>query len=139
MKQLKRIKQQKKLSHASHSFYNRYAAFWNIKTSCKYHSADTQQKPTQRKNSTSFVSQARTWRIEPDEIQISYVTNLHPSIPVDKTIDVCLQQLSEDDFKTKTKLTLIDIQQLIKLCVNAVFFRTMLSGIYLIQNQLAFQ
>ena len=39
----------KKLSHASHCIHNRYAALWNIKISCRYHSADTQQKPTQSK------------------------------------------------------------------------------------------
>ena len=63
------------------------------------------------KNSKSFVWQAQTWKIEPDEIQVSYdVTNLYPSIPIDKAIDVILQQLSEDyeDLKTRTKLTLVD-------------------------------
>ena len=36
------------------------------------------------KNSRSFVSQAQTWKIEPDEIQVSHdVTNLYPSIPID--------------------------------------------------------
>ena len=77
------------------------------------------------KNSKSFVSQAQTWKIEQDEIQDSYdVTNLYPSIPIDKAIDVILQQLSEDyeDFKTRTKLTLVDIQQLIELCVNGRYF-----------------
>ena len=39
----------KKLSHASHCIHNRYAALWNIKISCRYHSADTQQKPSQSK------------------------------------------------------------------------------------------
>ena len=68
------------------------------------------------KNSRSFVSQAQTWKIEPDEIQVSYdVTNLYPSIPIDKAIDAIIQQLSKDneDLKTRTKLTLVDIQQLI--------------------------
>ena len=77
------------------------------------------------KNSKSFVSQAQTWKIEPDEIQVSYdVTNLYPSIPIDKAIDVILQQLSEDyeDLKTRTKLTLVDIQQLIELCVSECYF-----------------
>ena len=100
----------------SHCIYNRYAALWNIKISCRYHSANTQQKPTQ-----SFVSQAQTWKIEPDEIQVSYyVTNLYPSIPTDRAIDVILRQLSEDyeDLKTKTKLMLVDIEQLIELCVS---------------------
>ena len=64
------------------------------------------------KNSKSFVSQAETWKIEPDEIQVSYdVINLYPSIPINKAIDVILQQLSEDyeELKTRTKLTLVDI------------------------------
>ena len=64
------------------------------------------------KNSKSFVSQAQTWKIDPDETQVSYdVINLYPSIPMDKAIDVILQQLSEDyeGLKTRTKLTLIDL------------------------------
>ena len=84
-------------------------------------------QPTLNKNhqkvkiSRSFVSQAQTWEIEPDEIQVSYdVINLYPSIPIHKAIDVIIQQLSEDyeDLKTRTKLTLVDIQQLIELCVK---------------------
>ena len=77
------------------------------------------------KSSRSFVSQAQAWKIEPDEIQVSYdVTNLYPSVPIDKAIDVIIQQLSEDyeNLKTRTKLTLVDIQQLIKLCVSECYF-----------------
>ena len=76
-------------------------------------------------NSKSFVSQAQTCKLEPDEIQVSYdVTNLYPAIPINKAIDVILQQLSEDyeDLKTRTKLTLVDIQQLIELCVSERYF-----------------
>ena len=54
-------------------------------------------------------------RIEPDEIQVSDdVTNLYPLIPIDKAIDVILQQLSDvyDDLKTRPKLKLTDIKQL---------------------------
>ena len=77
------------------------------------------------KNSKSFVWQAQTWKIEPDQMQVSYdVTNLYPSIPIDKAIDVILQQLSEDydDLKTRTKLKLVDIQQLTELCVSECYF-----------------
>ena len=77
------------------------------------------------KNSRSFVSQTQTWATEPDEIQASYdVANLYPSIPIDKAIDVIIQQLSEDyeDLKTRTKLTLVHIQQLIELCVSECYF-----------------
>ena len=56
------------------------------------------------KNSRSFVSQAQTWEIEPDEIQVSYdVTNLYPSIPIDKAIDAIIQQLSKDNEDLKNK------------------------------------
>ena len=88
-------------------------------------------QPTLNKNqhkvkySKSFAPQAQIWKIEPDEIQVLYdVTNLYPSIPIDKAIDVILQQLSEDyeDLKTRTKLTLVDIQQLIELCVSECYF-----------------
>ena len=77
------------------------------------------------KNSKSFVWQAQTWKIEPDQMQVSYdVTTLYPSIPIDKAIDVILQQLSEDydDLKTRTKLKLVDIQQLTELCVSECYF-----------------
>ena len=77
------------------------------------------------KSSRSFVSQARPWKIEPDKIQVSYdVTNLYQSIHIDKAIDVVLQQLSQnyEGLKTRTKLTLVDIQQLIELCVSECYF-----------------
>ena len=70
------------------------------------------------KNLGSFVSQAR--RIEPEEIQVSYdLINLYPLISINKTTDVMLPLLSEhyNDLKTRTKLKLIDIHQLIELCV----------------------
>ena len=138
MKQLKRIKQKKNfpmrviLSTIGTLHYGISKHLVNI------------TQPTLNKNQYKGRTQHHLFRkLEHGELnQMKYkfhVTNLHPLIPIDKTIDVCLQQLSEDDFKTKTKLTLIDIQQLIKLCVNAVFFRTMLSGIYLTQDQLVFQ
>ena len=58
-------------------------------------------------------------------MQVSYdVTNIYPSITIYKVIDVILQQLSEkyEDLKTRTKLTLIDIPQLIKLYVSECYF-----------------
>ena len=39
----------------------------------------------------SFVTEARTWDIEPDEIQVSYdVGNLDPSLLIEKAVDVIL-------------------------------------------------
>ena len=109
---------QKKIPQSSHCFYDRYAALWNIKISCRYHSGDTQQTPTQNKK-IKIICFARSYiepdeiQIEPDEVKVSYdVTNLYLSIPIDKAIDVILQQLSEgyEYLKTRTKLTLINIQ-----------------------------
>ena len=116
---------QKKLPHASDCIYNRYTALWNIKISCRYHSVNTQQKLIQIKKlkiicfASSNMENWTRWNTS------SYdVTNLYPSIPIDKAIDVILQQLSEDyeDLKTRTKLTLVDIQQLIELCVSECYF-----------------
>ena len=42
-------------------------------------------------NSSSFVNEAATWETTLEEIQASYeVTNLYPSIPIDKTITVLM-------------------------------------------------
>ena len=73
------------------------------------------------KNSVEFVKAAKTWKISPTEIQVSYdVVNLYPSIPLDKAIDVIVEYLKNDfnNVKTRTKLTLVDIHQLIDLCVS---------------------
>ena len=56
---------------------------------------------------------------------VSYdITNLYPSVLIYKAIDLILQQLIQDyeDLKTRTKLTLVDIQQLIELCVSECYF-----------------
>ena len=60
---------------------------------------------------------------------------------MNKAIDVVLQQLSEDyeDLQTRVKITLIDIQQLVELCVSVIFFEAMLFGIYWIQEQFVVQ
>ena len=79
----------------------------------------------QLKNTKSFVLQVQTWTIEPDELQtLCDVTNLYLSLPIDKGIDVIPQQLSEDyeDLKTRTKLMLMDLQQLAELCVCECYF-----------------
>ena len=69
--------------------------------------------------------QARTWKMKPDEIEVSYnVTKLYPSIPFDKAVDVILQHVSKDyeDLKKRTKIALVDVQKLIEFCVNECFF-----------------
>ena len=76
-------------------------------------------------NSTSFVNEAKDWLIDPDEIQVSYdVVNLYPSVPLDKAISVVIEYLHQDyiNVKTRTKLSLKDIHQLIELCVSECYF-----------------
>ena len=77
------------------------------------------------KNSAEFVNEAKTWKISPNEIQVSYdVVNLYPSIPLEKVIDVIVEYLKNDfnNVRTRTKLTLVDIHQLIDLCVSECYF-----------------
>ena len=69
----------------------------------------------QIKNSVEFVNEAKTWKISPTEIQVSYdVVNLYPSIPLDKAIDFIVEYLKNDfnKVRTRTKLTLVDKHQL---------------------------
>ena len=61
----------------------------------------------------------------PTEIQVSYdVVNLYPSVPLDKAIDVIVEYLENDfnNVKRRTKLTLVDIHQLIELCLSECYF-----------------
>ena len=48
------------------------------------------------KNSVEFVNEAKTWKMSPTEIQVSYdVVNLYPSVPFDKAIDVIVEYLKK--------------------------------------------
>ena len=60
-------------------------------------------------NSYTFVKEAKTWEIHQDEVQVSYdVVNLHPSVPVDRAINVLMDNLNNDKehLQERTKLTL---------------------------------
>ena len=77
------------------------------------------------KNSVEFVNEAKTWEISPNEIQVSYdVVNLYPSVPLDKAIDGIVEYLKNDfnNVRTRRKLALVDIHQLIDLCVSECNF-----------------
>ena len=37
------------------------------------------------KNSKACVEEAKTWHIDPEEIQVSYVVALYPSVTITKT------------------------------------------------------
>ena len=77
------------------------------------------------RNSSSFVEEAKTWDISSNEMQVSYdVINLYPSIPINEAVDAMISILANDidDLKTRTKLTLVDIHQLVNLCVSINYF-----------------
>ena len=48
-------------------------------------------------NSSSFVSEAKSWLLKWDDVQVSYdIVNLYPSIPIIKALDVLIDQLNND-------------------------------------------
>ena len=83
------------------------------------------KNPIRIKNSQSFVEEAKTWSISPDEVQVSYdVVNLYPSVPVKEAIDVLIDQLNQDrdNLKTITKLKIGEIKDLLELCLSKCYF-----------------
>ena len=85
----------------------------------------TLDKNNKIQNSTSFVHEAKDWKIEPTEIQVFYdVVNLYPSVPLDRSIQVIVEFLQDDhaELKKRTKLNLTDIQQLLELRLSECYF-----------------
>ena len=76
-------------------------------------------------NSLSFVNEAKDWLVKRDEVQVSYdIVNLYPSIPINKALDVLMDQLNSDkyDLMKRTKLCLKDIYELAELCLSKCYF-----------------
>ena len=76
-------------------------------------------------NSSSFVNEAKDWLVKRDEVQVSYdIVNLYPSVPINKALDVLMDQLNsdKDDLMKRTKLCLKDIYELAELCLNKCYF-----------------
>ena len=49
------------------------------------------------KNSKTFVEEAKTWSIDPEEFQVSYdVIALYPSVPIKKSILNLMDMLKKD-------------------------------------------
>ena len=79
------------------------------------------KSPIVVKNAKEFVEEAKTWKIEPNEIQVSYdVVALYPSVPVKKAIINLMEMLSKDyeDFRTRTILKLEHVKQLLEVCLS---------------------
>ena len=76
-------------------------------------------------HSSSFVQEAKTWKINPDEIQVSYdVVALYLSIPMEKSIEVMSDFLNAnmDEIKARTKLSFHDLREMIELCLKKCYF-----------------
>ena len=52
------------------------------------------------------------------------IINLYPSVPINKALDVLIDQLNndKDDLMKRTKLCLKDIYELAELCLNKCYF-----------------
>ena len=60
-------------------------------------------------NSSSFVNEAINWLITRNEVQLLYdIINLYPSVPINKALDVLIDQLNndKDDLMKRAKLCL---------------------------------
>ena len=77
-------------------------------------------------NSTSFVHEAKDWKIEPTKIQAPYhVVDLYPSVPLVRiNLEVTVEFPQDDhaELRKRTKLNLTDIQQLLELCLSECYF-----------------
>ena len=76
-------------------------------------------------NSSVFVNEAKDLLVKRDEVQVSYdIVNLYPSIPINKALDVLIDQLNSDkyDLMKRTKLCLKDIYELAELCLSKCYF-----------------
>ena len=77
------------------------------------------------KNSRSFVNEAKSWKISPEEVQVSYdVVNLYPSVPLKEAIVVMLDILNNDvaEVKKHTKLVISEIKMLMEICLSQCYF-----------------
>ena len=75
-------------------------------------------------NALQFIKEeAKIWKMPPTEIQVSYdVTNLYPSVPLLKAIDVIVKHLKIhlSNFKIRAKLTSVDTHWLSYAQVNTI-------------------
>ena len=73
-------------------------------------------------NSTSFLHEAKEWKIESTEIQVSdHVVTLYPSVLLYTSIHVFIEFI-HTELKKTTKLNLMDIYQLLELCFGKYYF-----------------
>ena len=77
------------------------------------------------KNSRAFVEEAKSWLIDPNEVQVSFdVVALYPSVPVKKAIDNLMDILKADEveFLSRTIFRLHHIKDLLEVCLYKSYF-----------------
>ena len=77
------------------------------------------------KNSRTFVEEAKTWIIDPHEVQVSFdVVALYPSVPVKKAIANLMDILKADEleFSSRTVFRLDHIKDLLEVCLWKSYF-----------------
>ena len=77
------------------------------------------------KNSKQFIQEAKTWNVDPNEVQVSYdVVALYPSIPIKKATENLIDMLNKDivEFQGRTIFKLKHIKKLIEVCLYKSYF-----------------
>ncbi|XP_047140042.1 uncharacterized protein LOC124815412 [Hydra vulgaris] len=79
---------------------------------------------TRLKNSFDFIKKAESWKIDNDEVQVSFdVVNLYPSVPLKEATLVLIEKLNNNTtYKKLTRLSIPEIKQLIELCLFQCYF-----------------
>ena len=76
-------------------------------------------------NSSSFVNEAKNCLLQGNEVQVFCdIINLYSSVPINKALDVLIDQLNndKDDLMKRTKLCLKDIYEVAQLCLSKCYF-----------------
>ena len=77
------------------------------------------------KNSLSFLNEAKNCLVQGNEVQVFCdIINLYSSVPINKALDVLIDQLNndKDDLMKRTKLCLKDIYELAQFCLIKCYF-----------------
>ena len=77
------------------------------------------------KNSSSFLNEAKNCLVQGNEVQVFCdIINLYSSVPINKALDVLIDQLNndKDDLMKRTKLCLKDIYELAQFCLIKCYF-----------------
>ena len=76
-------------------------------------------------NSSPFLNKAKNWFVKRNKVQVSYdIVNLYPSVPINKALDILIDQLNndQDELMKRTKLCSKGIYELAELCFSKCYF-----------------